>query len=408
MSTQPVARWRNDLDPPGDEVRNLAVLGATGSIGGGVLDIVRRFPDRFRVLALAARSNVQRILDWFDVCRPAHVVMTDTEAASALADQVRRRCPGAEVEIHAGRESLIELVTLPEVDTVVSAMVGAAGLDPTYEALRHGKRVCLANKESLVIGGALFRAIPDHQRGTLIPVDSEHSALFQTLVGESRNAVRRLWLTASGGPFLHRDPKTFAAITPEEALRHPNWKMGPKITVDSATLINKGLEVIEAHFLFDWPVRDIEVVIHPQSIVHSMVEFIDGSFKAQLSTPDMRLPILYALTYPRRYPLDIPPWRPWQQEKLEFFPPDLNRFPCLKLAREAVEAGPTYPIVLNAANEVAVQAFLDTRLPFTGIPEVIRAALEAHRPEPLTDLEDVRRLDEAARRFSRRWIGTHT
>lgn len=382
--------------------RSLAVLGATGSIGQNVKDIVQRYPDTFHVMALVARMNVEQILKWLEFSSPALIVMTDPKAAERLKGMLDRK-PGTP-EVLGGEEVLGQVVSLPEVDTVVSAMVGASGLSPTYQALCHGKRVCLANKESLVVGGALMRQAIMNHHGVLLPVDSEHSALFQALVGERRDTIQRLWLTASGGPFLHRNLDSFATISPKEALQHPKWNMGPKISVDSATLMNKGLEIIEAHYLFDWPVNRIEVVIHPQSIVHSMVEFVDGSFKAQLSSPDMRLPILYALTYPDRLPLDIPTWEPKRYTNLEFFPPDIERFPCLSLAREAVEAGPSYPVVLNAANEIAVEAFLESQIPFTLIPETIRAALEAHIPCKIAELEDILRIDRETRDFTRKRI----
>ncbi len=389
----------------GSEVRYIAVLGATGSIGRGVQDLVRTFSERFQVVALAAHRDVDGIRSWFEFARPRWVAMVDPAAAQALRAWFRDR--GMDVEVLEGSEGLEVVAALPEADTVVSAIVGAAGLKPTYVALRAGKRVCLANKESLVIAGPLMRQALQAGGGTLIPIDSEHSALFQAMVGESRAYVARLWLTASGGPFLRRPLETFDDITVEEALQHPRWKMGPKVTIDSATLMNKGLEIVEAHYLFDWPVDRIEVIIHPQSIVHSMVEFVDGTFKAQMSLPDMRLPIGYALAYPQRLPMALPAWRPVESGRLEFYPPEERRFPCLRLARAALSAGPSYPVVLNAANEVAVQAFLNRRIRFPQIAMLIETVLEAHVARPVTSLEDIWEIDRWARATAEAWIGRY-
>ncbi|MCS7311656.1 MAG: 1-deoxy-D-xylulose-5-phosphate reductoisomerase [Acidobacteria bacterium] len=388
------------------EVRRIAVLGATGSIGRSVQDLVRTFSDRFQAVVLAAHRDVNGILSWFEFARPRWVAMVDPAAAQALRTWLRGQGV-TDVEVLEGPEGLEVVAALPEADTVVSAIVGAAGLKPTYAALQAGKRVCLANKESLVIAGPLMRRALQEGGGTLIPIDSEHSALFQAMVGESRSHIARLWLTASGGPFLWRPSETFETITVEEALHHPRWKMGPKVTIDSATLMNKGLEIVEAHYLFDWPADRIEVIIHPQSIVHSMVEFVDGTFKAQMSLPDMRLPIGYALAHPHRLPMALPTWRPVESGRLEFYPPEERRFPCLRLARAALSAGPSYPVVLNAANEVAVQAFLNRQIRFPQIAKLIEAVLEAHAGRPVTSLEDVWEIDRWARRTAEAWVGRY-
>ncbi len=376
--------------------KRLVVLGATGSIGRSVRDIVQRYPQEFELIGLACRRNVREVLKWLDVKEPKRIVFWDDSAR----EDFLRRTGWDEKRVFSGFEAIRELCQLSEATHVVNALVGALGLYPTFDALRAGKRVCIANKESIVTGGPVLRELARQCEGALIPVDSEHSAVFQSILGEQRDYVARIWLTASGGPFLHRSLETFRDITPDEALQHPNWSMGPKITIDSATLMNKGLEIIEAHYLFDWPEDKIEVVIHPQSIIHSFVEFIDGSFKAQLSHPDMHLPILYALSYPERWASSFHEWVPWKSAHLEFFEPDTKRFPCLELAREALRMGKSYPVVLNASNEVAVEAFLGGRIHFPDIPRIIEESLQTHKGVELTSLETILHIDREARKVA--------
>ena len=353
--------------------RGLCILGATGSIGTQTLDVVRLFPDRFRVMALTAHRNAALLAEQARAFRPACVVIGDAAAAPAL----RATLAGTGTRVLVGEAGLCEAATLAEVDTVVAAVVGVAGLAPVLAAVEAGKTIALANKETLVVAGALVGHLAAAHGAALIPVDSEHSAIFQCLAGEPHAAVERLVLTASGGPFRTRPAETFGQITRAEALDHPNWSMGAKITVDSATMMNKGLEVIEARWLFDLPPEQIEVLVHPQSIVHSMVTFVDGSTKAQLGMPDMRGPIQYALSYPDRWPAPHPRIDWSRLARLDFEPPDFAKFPCLRLAYAALRAGGTAPAVLNAANEQAVALFLQDRLRFVDIPRAIEAALEA-------------------------------
>jgi 1-deoxy-D-xylulose-5-phosphate reductoisomerase len=381
-------------------VKTLAVLGSTGSIGENVLEVAARFPERFRVGALAAGGRVERLAE--------QVRSTGARAVSvrgrAEAERLRSLV-GAGVEVLWGAEGLERVACAPEVDQVVSAVVGAAGLLPTHAALRAGKDVALANKETLVIAGRLILEAAGRSGAKLLPVDSEHSALFQALEGRPPDSVRRLILTASGGPFHGRTPGSLVAVTVEEALAHPNWSMGPKITVDSATLMNKGLEVIEAHWLFGVEADRIEVTIHPQSIVHSMVEFVDGSILAQLGVADMRGPISYALGYPERLPLPDLRLDLWALSGLTFAPPDPEAFPCLRLAYEALRQGETAPAVLSGANEVAVEAFLAKEIGFNEVPRLVEDALSAHRAFALSSVEAALEADRWAREFARGWIG---
>ncbi len=372
---------------------HLCVLGSTGSIGRQTLDVVRLFPRRFRVRILAAGSNAERLIEQARTFRPDVVVIRD----ETRVPEIRQALTGMGVRVYGGVEALTGVAAQPEIDVVVAAVVGFAGLLPVLEAVRAGKRVALANKETLVVGGALIREAMAHSGAELIPVDSEHSAIFQCLAGEDATSVEQLILTASGGPFRTRPLETFEAITPEEALRHPNWNMGAKITIDSATMMNKGLEVIEAHWLFDMAPGRIEVLIHPQSIVHSMVAFQDGSIKAQLGVPDMRVPIQYALTYPERWPAEYPriDWRTLR--KLEFEQPDLRRFPCLRLAYEALEEGGLAPAVLNAANEEAVRHFLQHRIGFLDIPRLVEEVLAETPSQSTFSLETLQAVDAWAR-----------
>lgn len=379
----------------------LAILGASGSIGASTLDVVSRHPERFEVVALAAQRRWNVLLEACRKFRPRWAVLGDASAAAALREALRQE--GIATEVEEGEAALAEIARHPEVDTVVAAIVGAAGLPPTWAAVCAGKKILLANKEALVLAGGLFMEAVDRHGVRLLPLDSEHNAIFQALPTDyDRNrpddfGVRRIILTASGGPFRERSLETFAAITPQEACAHPNWSMGRKISVDSATMMNKGLEVIEAHWLFGLPPERIEVVIHPQSVVHSLVEYRDGSLLAQLGTPDMRTPIAHALGFPQRLEAGVRPLDLVRVGRLDFAAPDLRRFPCLRLAYDALEAGGSVPAVLNAANEVAVAAFLQGRLGFDRIPAVIEATLERLPRQEPDSLEDVLAYDRLAR-----------
>jgi 1-deoxy-D-xylulose-5-phosphate reductoisomerase len=379
-------------------MKRLAVLGSTGSIGRSTLDVVASRPDAFRVLALSGR-NLERLEEQVVRHRPEVVVVGDREGAREMARRLDSR-----TRVAYGPGGLVEVAGHGDVDLVVCALVGAMGLQPTWAAIDAGHDVALANKEALVVGGAPLTARARETGARILPVDSEHNALHQCLRGESVTEVRRLWLTASGGPFRRRPAETLGAATPEEALRHPTWRMGRKVTIDSATLMNKGLEVIEAHWLFGLRPEQIEVVIHPTSVVHSMVEFVDGSFKAQLGVTDMRHPIQYALTWPERWPTELPPFDPVAAGPLEFERPDPERFPCLELAYGALREGGAAPAVLNAANEVAVEGFLARRVGFSEIPRVVRDVVERHGSEPADSLEDLVAVDRRARESAARMI----
>ena len=380
--------------------RRVAILGSTGSIGRQALEVVERHPDRLEVVALCAHSNLALLREQALRHRPRWLGVT-----GAASPEERERVLGETgAEIIAGGECLSGLASLPEADLVLNAVVGSVGLEATLAALRAGKRLALANKESLVAGGPLV--VRELQRGgELLPVDSEHSAVFQCLRGEDPREVESIILTASGGPFYGRKAEELREVGVKEALAHPTWSMGRKITVDSATLMNKGLEVIEAHFLFGLPYERIEVVAHPQSVVHSMVRFRDGAVMAQLSLPDMRLPISFSLSYPERWEPDWRPARITALGELSFGELDREAFPCLDLAFEAGRTGGSAPAVLNAANEVAVAAFLQGRIGFTAIAEVVEGTLARHRPAPLERLEDVREAEEEARARARELVG---
>ena len=382
-------------------MRTVVLLGATGSIGASTLDVVARHPDRYRVGALCARRSAGKLLELCRRFHPPLAVLLDAGAARTLREALaRERLP---TRVAAGPEGLLEAATLPDADTVMAAIVGAAGLAPTLAAARAGKRILLANKEALIIGGAPFMAAAAQGGATILPVDSEHNAIFQCLPAayarDPRAAgVRRLLLTASGGPFRTRPPGTFEAVTPDEACAHPNWRMGRKISVDSATMMNKGLEVIEAHRLFGVPAQDIEVVVHPQSVVHSLVEYADGSVLAELGHPDMRTPIAHALAHPARIDAGVTPLDLVARGTLTFEAPDHARFPAIRLAYAALAAGEHAPIALNAANEVAVDAFLAGRAPFTAIAATAAAVLAATPAIPIHSLDDALACDAQARR----------
>jgi 1-deoxy-D-xylulose-5-phosphate reductoisomerase len=375
-------------------MKRLAILGSTGSIGQSALAVVAEHPQEFRVVGLAAGKNVGVLAEQIRAVRPDRVSVQDEAVARDLKESLAGH---PSVEILAGPEGAVSVAAAPEADLVVSAMVGAVGLEPTLAAVEAGKTLALANKETLVAAGPLVMSAVAARGAVLIPVDSEHSAIFQALEGQRREEVRRLWLTASGGPFRAWPKEKLATATPAQALKHPNWDMGAKITIDSATMMNKALEVIEASVLFGLPVSQIEVCIHPQSIIHSLVEFVDGSVLAQLGWPDMRLPIAYALTYPRRLPMNSEPLDLGKVAQLTFERPDFERFPALRLGYQAAEIGGTMPAVLNAANEVAVAAFLNGLLPFPGITRVVEETMAAHTPGPLKNLAQVLAVNNWAR-----------
>ena len=388
-------------------VRGLCILGATGSIGCSTLDVVAQHPDRFRVVALTARHQWDRLFEQCQRFRPDVAVVSDAAAAGRLQDALE--ATRVATQVWHGEEGLIRAAALPEVDMTMAAIVGAAGLMPTLSAVRAGKTVLLANKESLVMGGALFMDEVQRHGARLIPIDSEHNAIFQCLPracapGLADAGGRRVMLTASGGPFRTLTAADMATVTPEVACVHPNWVMGRKISVDSATLMNKGLEVIEAHWLFGLPPERIEVVVHPQSVIHSLVEYIDGSTLAQLGHPDMRTPIAHALAWPDRLAIDLPPLDLVQIAKLSFEAPDPTRFPSLPLAYAALRAGGGAPVVLNAANELAVAAFLDRRLAFVRIPELIDRALQHLGGQAAGCWEAVIELDRSTRARCAVWL----
>lgn len=373
--------------------KGLAVLGCTGSVGINTLDVVASHPEKFDVVALAAHSNLDVLEQQARRFRPRLAVLFDEEKAELL----RQRLHGLDIEVGTGLEGLCQAATYDGVHLVISAVVGSIGLLPTIHAIQAGIDVALANKETLVMAGELVIRADKPEWGRVIPVDSEHNAIFQALYGHQSSALRRILLTASGGPFREWPLEAMQHIRVEEALNHPNWKMGRKITIDSATMMNKGLEVIEAYHLFRVPVEQIQVVVHPQSIIHSMVEFHDGSVLAQLGIPDMRIPISYALAYPERLSNALPSLDLFEIQTLNFYSPDLLRFPCLRLAFEAAHEGGTMPTVLNAANEVAVQAFLDETIAFLDIPAVIEATMAQHSPVPITDAAVAIQVDHWAR-----------
>ncbi|HNQ03911.1 MAG TPA: 1-deoxy-D-xylulose-5-phosphate reductoisomerase [Thiobacillaceae bacterium] len=386
-------------------MKNLTILGATGTIGVNTLDVVARHPDKFRVVALTGQSQLERLARQCHRFRPKYAVVMTPDKAQALQAMLT----GLDTRVMAGIEALEYVAALDEVDSVMAAIVGAAGLRPAMAAARAGKRVLLANKETLVMAGRFFMDAVRQHAATLLPIDSEHNAVFQALPNgysgdPDSHGVRRVLLTASGGPFRARAIETLRDVTPEEAVAHPNWVMGRKISVDSATMMNKGLEVIEAHWLFDAHPRQIEVVIHPQSIIHSMVEYRDGSVLAQLSNPDMRTPIAHALAYPERVEAGVGWLDLAKIGTLTFESPDYARFPCLRLAYQALAAGDAAPAILNAANEEAVAAFLGHRLPYPGIAATLEAVLDRLSGHAATSLEDLMAADAAARRQARAWI----
>jgi len=374
-------------------MKSIIILGSTGSIGTNTLDIVQRFPEDFRVVGLTAGGNVEKLEAQIRAFNPQVVAVSTESSAAAL----RTRCAGLPVEILAGEEGIAQVAAMPGAELVISAIVGAAGLLPTLAAIRSGKHIALANKEPMVMAGKLMQEEARTHGVRIFPVDSEHSAIFQSLEGHRLEDVRRLILTASGGALWTLTKAQLQDVTPERALQHPNWKMGSKITIDSATLMNKGLEVVEARWLFDIGESRIDVLIHRESIIHSLVEYEDRSMIAQLGLPDMRTPISYAMRYPERMPLDLPSLDLTEVGKLTFCKPDHDRFPCLNLGYESLRIGGTMPAAMNAANEVAVDAFLNGGLRFIEIADVIRNTMHAHTHREITGLEDALEADRWAR-----------
>jgi len=374
-------------------VKRITVLGSTGSIGTSALKVVADNLDKFKVKALAAGHNIAVLCKQIEKFNPELVSVETKELADKLKKMLGHKCP----DILFGQDGACEVASHPKADIVVSAIVGAAGLMPTIAAINAQKTVALANKETLVMAGHYVMNLAMEKGVFIIPVDSEHSAIFQSLTGHNHSEIKSLILTASGGPFHLYTRDEMLDITPEKALQHPNWSMGAKITIDSSTLMNKGLEIIEASWLFDVPVERIQIIVHPQSIIHSMVEYIDGSIIAQMGLPDMTGPIAYALSFPERIALPMPGLDLLQINKLTFDPPDMERFPCLKLAIRAFKAGGTMPAVLNAANESAVAAFLDKRLGYSGIPALISSIMDSYMPVEITSLDQVLSADKWAR-----------
>ncbi len=364
-------------------MKKISLLGSTGFIGRATLEVVRRFPDRFKIIGIAAKNNIQMLESQINTFNPEVVAVSDESAAGEL------RKKNLSVEILSGEKGINEVATLGDADMVVCAIVGSAGLMPTFSAVKAGKNIALASKEALVMAGSIIMAEALKKGISVIPVDSEHSAIFQCLNGRRKDEIKKIILTASGGPFLGKSTAELQSVTPGAALRHPNWQMGKKITIDSATLMNKGLEVIEAYWLFDMPIEKIKVVLHPQSIVHSMVEFIDGSIMAQMSVPDMKGPISYALSYPERFEDVLPSLDFSKVRELTFEEPDFAKYICLSLTYDALSAGGTMPSVLNAANEVAVEAFLDRKISFMEIPDIVSHTMAQHKVSDCSTIESV-------------------
>ncbi|NLP18217.1 MAG: 1-deoxy-D-xylulose-5-phosphate reductoisomerase [Firmicutes bacterium] len=379
--------------------KQISILGSTGSIGRQTLDVIRSFPDRFRVRALTGHKNAALLSEQVKAFNPELAVLTDPDSAQELS----RLLAGCSTKILSGEEGLLEAAVYPGTDLLVTAVVGFAGLKPTLAAIDAGLDIALANKETLVAAGKIVTTRAAKKGVSIIPIDSEHSAIFQCLQGNNPRYLKRILLTASGGPFRRHTREELARVTPRQALQHPNWSMGAKITIDSASMMNKGLEVLEAHWLFDISLSSIDVLVHPQSIIHSLVEFTDGSVLGQLGPPDMRLPILYALSYPERLSNTLPKLDLIGRE-LSFFPPDKDRFPCLAYAYEAGEVGGTLPAVINAANEMAVAAFLGEKIGFLDIPGVIRKIMDLHQVIKEPDLDDIFSADLWARQSAERII----
>lgn len=373
-------------------MKKILILGSSGSIGINALNVVRNFPDKFRVVGLSVNSRIDLLEKQIKEFNPEFVVVTDESKAKELKTNIGNLC-----EVFSGNDGLLKVAIEKDYDVLLGAIVGFAGLAPTLEAIKRGKRIALANKETLVVAGELVTKLILENSAEIIPVDSEHSAIYQCLVGENLNEVEKLILTASGGPFLNKDKSFFENATVDEALNHPNWKMGSKVTIDSATMMNKGLEVIEAHWLFGLPADKINVVVHPQSIIHSMVQFVDGSIKAQLGLPDMKLPIQYALTFPERFSNGFNRTNLPAINNLTFFEPDFNKFECLGLAFEVLKAGGTAPCILNAANEIAVDKFINKKIKFSQISDLIKNALDKIENHSDPDIDTIFECDRVTR-----------
>lgn len=380
--------------------KKISILGSTGSIGVNTLNVIEQFPQRFEVVGLAVQRNIMLLEEQIRKFHPQVVSVADETSGNEL----RKRCADIEVDVLTGESGTIQVATHPDVDMLLSSIVGFAGLVPTYQAVLAGKNIALANKETLVIAGALIMPEIEKRGLSLLPVDSEHNAIFQSLQGHRREDLQRILLTASGGPFRQHTKAQLETVVLQDALRHPNWDMGQKITIDSATLMNKGLEVIEAHWLFDVAFSDIQVVVHPQSVIHSMVEYVDGSIIAELGVPDMRMPIAYSLTYPEQIHIDVPRLDFAKIGSFTFEDPNFEKFPCLRYAYEAGQIGGTMPAVLNAANEIAVDAFLHKRIAFLDIPRVIRGIMDAHEVQSLSTLDAAIEADRWARSKARTFI----
>ena len=376
-------------------MKKISILGSTGSIGVNALNVIRKIPEKFQVVHLTGNMNAEKMIAQGKEFLPTSITMVDVQAAEV----VEKALKGLSIDIHSGRDRLLDLAGDKKVDLLLNALVGASGMEPTLKALESGVDVALSNKESLVVAGDLIYSAMKKSGANLFPVDSEHSAIWQCLFGEVREDIEKIILTGSGGPFRTRDINSFSAVTKSDALNHPNWEMGQKITIDSATMMNKGLEVIEAYWLFNLEISQIEIIVHPQSIIHSMVQFKDGSIKAQLGVPDMKIPIQYALTYPRHLPSK------WERldfrtvGDLTFEAPNLERFPCIKLAYNALEKMGTSPAVLNFVNDYCVYRFLREEIKFIDIPRIIEAALEDHTWLRNPKLEDIKNLDSWAKDF---------
>ena len=377
-------------------LKSIAILGSTGSIGTQALEVIRQNPERFKVIVLTANNNADLLIKQALEFKPAYVILTN----EAKLVEVRNALSSSETTVLCGINELCEVLYHPEISLVLTAMVGFAGLIPTLAAIKAGKDIALANKETLVVAGELVNRLAKEHGVKILPVDSEHSAIFQCLVGEEHNPIEKIYLTASGGPFRNTPLVDLATITPDQACAHPNWVMGRKISVDSATMMNKGLEVIEAHWLFDLPLEKIKVLIHPESVVHSMVRYRDGSVMAQLGQPDMRTPIAFGLAWPNRIDAGVTPLNLTQLSGLHFMEPDLKRFPCLALAFAAAKQGGTSPTVLNAANEIAVAAFLSGKLPYLRIAQVVEATLNQLESRQARSIEDVLESDRKARELA--------
>ena len=410
MDNSSIDTKRSFINSSKGVVQNVAILGATGTIGVQTLNVIAQHPERFNVFALTANNNTKAMLDLCRQYTPKYAVMLQASAASELDSQLKAHQISTTV-LH-GQQALSEIAAHPQVDIVMAAIVGAAGLHPAMAAAQAGKRILLANKETLVMAGNLFMQAVEEGGATLLPIDSEHNAIFQVMPRQHNKTlaemgVRRVLLTASGGPFRNSTLKEMQAVTRSEALNHPNWIMGPKITIDSASMMNKGLEVIEAHWLFNATASQIEVIVHPQSVIHSMVEYSDGSVLAQLGNPDMRTPIAYGLGFPDRLESGVSSLDLFKIGRLDFAEPDMVRFPCLRLAYDALESGGTAPAILNAANEIAVEAFLADQIGFMDIPLIIESVLSASQFEQVSSIEQIVAVDADARYTAKQWLKTH-